>query len=254
MGRPVPLRDPRTALGSRGAAGAPWLEGTAPRAHEDDARSWAGGVVTARHPARFTSSIMPVLADAVTGYDRVLDPFAGTGRIHVLANFTVGVELEPEWAAMHPDTIVGDATTLPFGDASFDAVATSPTYGNRMADHHSASDPSRRTSYTHNLGRRLHPNNSGAMHWGEPYRQLHVAAWREVERVLRPGGRFVLNVKDHLKAGRRQPVTAWHVGVVLGLGFELYACVPVAVSGRRYGANRERIPYEVVLTFDKPTR
>jgi hypothetical protein len=47
---------------------------------------------------------------------------AGTGVIHELPNETIGVEIEPEWASMHPDTIVGDATRLPFPAESFDAV------------------------------------------------------------------------------------------------------------------------------------
>lgn len=74
---------------------------------------------------------------------RVLDPFAGIGRIHDLPARmadTIGVELEPEWAACRSRTIVGDATALPFGDASFDAVITSPCYGNRVSDHHEARD------------------------------------------------------------------------------------------------------------------
>ena len=54
-----------------------------------------------------------------------------------------------------------------FSDATFDMVVTSPTYGNRMADHHNAKDGRRRITYTHNLGRTLTPGNSGAMQWGE---------------------------------------------------------------------------------------
>lgn len=67
----------------------------------------------------------------------VLDPFAGVGGIHDLADDrwnTYGVELEPEWAHQHPRTRVGDATALEWGDDSVDVVATSPCYGNRMAD------------------------------------------------------------------------------------------------------------------------
>jgi hypothetical protein len=86
---------------------------------------------------------------------------------------TVEVELEPEWASQHPRTMVGDARALPLPDATFDMVVTSPTYGNRMTDHHNAKDGSRRITYTHNLGRTLTPGNSGAMQWGEDYRQLH---------------------------------------------------------------------------------
>lgn len=63
----------------------------------------------APHPARYTDSILGriavVLAD-VSG--RVLDPFAGTGRIHELRRpdlETFGVEIEPEWQRWQPRTI-----------------------------------------------------------------------------------------------------------------------------------------------------
>jgi tRNA G10 N-methylase Trm11 len=132
------------------------------------------------HPARFTPSIMEMfteLADRHHLHDaRVLDPFAGTGRVNDLGLDSVGVEIEPEWAGMSPRTLVGDATALPFPAGTFGAVITSPTYGNRMADHHDARDGSRRTTYRHLLGRPLSAGNAGAMQWGEPYQDLHRQA------------------------------------------------------------------------------
>src|SRR5437868_9381022 len=103
----------------------------------------------------------------------VLDPFAGVGGIHTLAALgiahTVGVELEPECALQHPRNIVGSALALPFPDDTFDAIVTSPCYGNRMADHHDAKDASRRNTYTHALGRPLAFANAGSLQWGDSY-------------------------------------------------------------------------------------
>ena len=125
------------------------------------------------HPAVFSDSILPVLASLLEPeHRRILDPFAGIGRVHELRGLlgwevdTVGVELEKEWADLHLDTHVGNALALEFSDGVVDAIVTSPTYGNRMADNHNAKDGSVRRSYTHDLGRQLTQDNSGAMQWG----------------------------------------------------------------------------------------
>ncbi len=182
----------------------------------------------------------------------MLDPFAGTGLVHQLGGFTVGVELEPEWASMSVNTIVGNALALPFPDASFTAVVTSPCYGNRLADHHVARDGSARHSYTHDLGRPLHAANAGAMQWGLEYCLFHQAAWEEVHRVLVPGGGFVLSIGDHVRKGARQRVSSWHRRTITKLGFAREFTVTVPLPGLRFGANRDaRIGHEYVYLFRK---
>lgn len=209
------------------------------------------------HPARYSPELLPIFAELLDGHSDVLDPFAGTGRIHELRDLieieTVGLELEPEWADLSPYTIEGDATDLPWTDDEFEAICTSPTYGNRLADSHNAADPERRRSYTHDLGRPLSEGSSGAMHWGDEYRDLHYKAWSEAVRVLRPGGRFVLNIKDHIRGGAQMPVSHWHVAtlVSLGLHFRPELSRGVQTGHLRQGANPERAGQELVLVFDK---
>lgn len=236
----------------------------------------AAGTKPPKHPARFSTELLPVFAEMlmppttviktiepegearVTPWLRVLDPFAGTGRIHRLAELgpfsTIGVEIEPEWAHMHERTFVGNALALQFDDDSFDAICTSPTYGNRFADKHNAQDGSVRRSYTHDLGRTLSPVNSGAMQWSEKYRVFHEVAWREARRVLKPGGKFVLNIKDHVRSGERQFVSGWHITTLARLGFTLQWHEAVITQGMRQGANADvRVDAEQVylLTLDK---
>lgn len=218
-----------------------------------------GDAASVRHPAKYSAGLTDLFAVTLDGFGRVLDPFAGVGGIHDLQSHdfdTVGVEIEPEWANQHPDTRVGNALSLPFDDNSFDAVCTSPTYGNRMADHHEAADASRRHTYRHTLGRTLHSDNSGQMQWGEAYRDFHQQAWLEVRRVLRPGGRFVLNVKDHIRGGKLQPVTGWHAMCCVALGFELRNIVAHAAPAMRHGANADARAgnAEPVLVFDLPSQ
>ncbi len=211
---------------------------------------------TVKHPAKFSPKVVELAAVHLAPFQRVLDPFAGVGLVHSLRLYgsweTVGVEIEPEWAEMHPRTLVGDALSLPFARESFDAVFTSPAYGNRLADHHNAQDGSPRRSYTHDLGRRLHANNSGTLHWGVNYRRFHFMAWGEMWRVLRPGGGLVLNIKNHIRGGVEIPVVEWHLNTLLSFGWGLSHIVPIEAKGMRFGQNyAARLDHEFLLVFNK---
>lgn len=203
-----------------------------------------------KHPCVFSDEIVDVLHTLVEPDDLVLDPFAGVGTIHQLNARTVGVELEPEWANCHPDTVVGDAHQLPFADDTFDVVCTSPVYGNRMSDHHEAKDGSKRITYRHVIGRPLSDNNAGMLQWGDAYREFHLTAWREAQRVLKPGGRFLLNVSDHIRGGERMQVTDWHLSTILDLGMTLQKMIPVHTQRMGFGANsKARVDHESVLVM-----
>jgi hypothetical protein len=214
------------------------------------------------HPAPFSDPILDTVAEHVRGARVVLDPFAGTGRVHELREAagverTIGVEIEEEWADRHPDTIHGDALQLGtlVEPESVDAIATSPTYGNRMADHHDARDDSVRLTYKHTLGRDLADGNSGQLQWGEEYRAFHRAAWSEAVAVLHPGGTFTLNIKNHVRAGEVQRVAEWHINTLMhDLGLRLVALDVVPTAGLMAGENADRrTAHEFVATFRKDT-
>lgn len=260
------------------------------------------------HPAKFSSPVLPEISAALDAYARrsttpprgrprgapggrvprlrVLDPFAGTGLIHTIDQHdTWAVEIEPEWATMHPRTIVGDATVLPFPKASFDAVATSPTYGNRLADQYDGRgtcrackgdglrhkmgvtyldqacercggegrDNSKRYTYRLALGRPLHPRNTGRMQWGPAYWHMHWSAWVEARRVLRPGGLMALNISNHYRGKELMPVVGWHRARLQELGFVYRGSVEIETRRMRHGANHDaRDESEHLLTFTAP--
>lgn len=242
----------------------------------------------AAHPAKFTDTVLDNFEALCHVYhpNLILDPFAGTGRVHSLPGFTVGVEIEPEWAEMDRRTIQGNALALPFAEKTFDAVITSPTYGNRMADHHLATEKCkacngtglvawtgngpigvrglmkcpkcdgrgrreyRRLTYRHMLGRELHPMNSGQLQWGWKYQGFHEQAWREAQRVLKTDGLLMINVSNHIRSGREVDVVGWHRAACVTLGFVLLDKVEVDTPRMRFGANRDlRIDHEVILVL-----
>lgn len=208
------------------------------------------------HPAVYSDALLPIMAEMLRDCHYVLDPFAGTGKIFQLKKWLPetrfeAVEIEPEWAAYDTRITLGNALYLPWPNDTFDGVCVSPAYGNRMADHHEAKDASRRITYKHKLGRDLSHMNTGAMQWGEMYKWSHYAAWLEAKRVLVRGGKFVLNIKDHVRKGRVMPVTAWHIGTLRDLGFELLDHVTVDCPGMGFGQNRDaRVPFESVILFE----
>lgn len=201
------------------------------------------------HPAKFSPVILDYFKLCLPGSALVLDPFAGTGLLASIPGIRpVCVEIEPDWATQ----VCADAAQLPFRDATFDAVATSPTYGNRMADHHNAQDGSKRHTYTHYIGHKLHHRNSGVLQWSLEYRAFHLFAYVEIIRTLKPGGRFVLNMSDHYRHGALQPVTDWHVTALMGLGLDHVQNFQVPTPRNKHGANGHLRPdHETVALFVK---
>ena len=217
----------------------------------------------AKHPAPYTDALLPIMAGLLPkGPALILDPFCGTGKVARLQSWLpnaifYGYEIEPEWAeqARAAGCIVttGDCRQMHYPNNYITAICTSPTYANRLADHHAARDNSPRHTYRHTLGRPLSPGNSGQLQWGDAYRAFHLEAWTECRRVLQPGGFLVLNVKDHIRKGELQPVTNWHAVTLLMLGFTCTARVHVPCPGQRHGANGHlRVNYESVLLFRAP--
>lgn len=200
----------------------------------------------ARHPARYSAALLPVLARYLQPGWRVLDPFGGVGGLAKLARIGADIVIgEIEYPilaqAAGQRRVNADATTLPFPSESFDCIVTSPTYGNRMADHAlNWNKDSHYNTYDRAFGFKLHPRNTGGFNFGEAYRQLHRAAWSECQRVLKPGGLFILNISDHIRNGEQVKVSQWHLDCLFDLGFELGETFSVKTPRLRYGANHDK--------------
>lgn len=220
--------------------------------------------MTKAHPAPFNRDALEVIRTWLKQDEwkapKILDPFAGVGRIHELRpEFeTYGVEIEPEWAEASPYTVTGDMFELKelMRDESnilplyFDMIVTSPVFGNRMSDHHDAKDDSRRITYRHTIGRPLHENNSGRLNWGAKYRDFHERAYKVLSGV---GAKdFILNIKDHIRGGQRIYVSEFHIDTIRGLGWELVETEFIKTGGVRDGQNYNiRVSGELVAWFKK---
>lgn len=246
--------------------------------------------VVPRHPAKFSKPILDAIRQELVawvaehGPVRALDPFAGVGGIHDLRDAggveTVGVELQPEWARAHPDTIVGDALGLAeirdqLGDVN--AVVTSAVYPTRMTDSHDAREVCSacggqgqtagplgtpcekclgtgrrdhvRNTYTHCLreaGYEPAPGSSVTMKWAKPYRDFHEAAVDQWFQILPPESLVIVNMSNHQQTQKigGEPVVVEHRVVEWWVNLLLYKGCRLdhvrRVSTRRNGHGANR--------------
>ena len=210
--------------------------------------------VSQSHPAKYTDVLLPTMAKMLKGRTRILDPFGGTGKVFLLNGWLPNAQIEAveleQGFIKHPKTTLGNALYLPWPDDYFDAICTSPTYGNRMGDTLLDSGDYKRMTYTARLGKKLHPDNSGALQWGPKYRDFHERAWTEARRVLVQDGSLVLNIKDHIRGGKQMHVTDWHIECLESLGFWVMRHSHIETPGMTRGQNGDaRVPYESVIHF-----
>lgn len=254
------------------------------------------------HPAKYPTEVLVELDHVVSAEAdrrgkrlRILDPMAGVGRIHRFdeaAHRVVGNELEPEWAiqGLPGLTTVRDATDLPFPADSFNVWATSPSYGNRLADSHDAKDAckkcdgtgvkpetdpprrcpnckgdglSARNTYRAKLGRKPTGGSGSVLQWGPSYRRTHGAMLGEALRVTEGGGLLVVNIANHLRTvgpegNRRQEeqrVTEWWLNEMMALGCNVVEVRAVRTRKLLQGQNYEaRTDGEKILVMRTPEK
>jgi len=214
-----------------------------------------------KHPAKYTDKFIPIFAEKLKNCENVLDPFAGVGKLaaikdHGYRGKVYCNELEKEWMTSCLYNVdywnIGDAENLPYNSNIFDAICTSPTYGNRMADHHKAKDSSKRITYTHCLGRDLTDGNTGKMQWGADYREKHKKIYFECKRVLKNDGLFIVNISNHIRKGEIVDVVGWHKNCLVEAGLLFIEEIKIDTNRMGFGANAKlRVETESILIFKK---
>ena len=214
-----------------------------------------------KHPAVYTDKFIPIFADKLNGCSNVYDPFAGTGKIALIKEYGFSgeiycCEIEPEWTRQFDGVdfwFIGDSAGTKFlPENKFDAICTSPTYGNRMADHFNAKDSSKRITYRHFLGHPLKEENTGRMQWGEKYQNKHIEIYNELSRVLKVGGKFILNISDHIRKGEIVNVSDWHKNTLIRLGFNVIDDLKIETPRMGFGQNRKlRVSHERIIELRK---
>lgn len=240
-----------------------------------------------KFPAKFSAPILEQIALELRArliMGTVLDPYGGIGGIHALRDAvpgldTVAVEIEPEFAACHPDTLCGDSRLLGevLGDraGTITAVVTSPDYGNRLADQYLGSEnekcrrcdgfgtntdgdrcsncagsgkaPSRRMGYAIALGRKCDPRSGARYQFGKKYRDLHLGILGAVVDTVPPGTLLIYNVSSSIAEKGYRPVMEWWVTEIARRA-DIKALVPIETDRLKFGANYDaRVPAEHLI-------
>lgn len=249
----------------------------------------------ADHPAEYSPEVLEAIDDVLAANHplspraglRILDPYAGKGSglegWLATGYDAVGVELEPEWSCASSAIVQGSALDLAAVlPGTFDALITSPCYGNRMADNHEAKDPckacvpgvghapsidssgapcrtckgtglSPRITYRRKLGRMPSAGSAAVLQWGNSYRDHHQRFIHSALEVLEPEALMIVNMKNHIRDGREQLVTEWWLNVLLVRGCRLLEVRPVRTQGMGFGANADaRTDREFLIVVRAP--
>jgi DNA modification methylase len=213
-----------------------------------------------KNPAKFTDSILEEIAKQVNHKNIkgvCLDPFAGSGKIAKIKQFT-NIEIhcndiEDGWKEDYDvDVWYHQDAEFLVTDRTFDAIITSPTYGNRMADHHKANDGSRRITYTHRYGQKLSDGNTGVMHFGKEYKDKHTRIFTNLRKLLKSNGLLMVNVSNFIRNGEEVDVVGWWKDMLTNVGFSFIEDVPIATPRMKFGANRtKRVQNENLLIWKR---
>jgi tRNA G10 N-methylase Trm11 len=213
-----------------------------------------------KHPAKYSNHFIPVLANLASKYNlhNIIDVFGGTGKIGLLKSllpnlYITNNDIEPEWSQMGFENGCDECLTFDVANMStiednkYDAIITSPTYGNGLA---AKTMTGLRYNYSIFLGKVVNENNTGGMCFGKSYKQKHLDCITEMKRILKPSGILILNMKNFIRLGQEVPVVQWWFDSLVAGGFEMLEDIQIPVSSLRHGQNGNiRTKIEHVMVF-----
>jgi DNA modification methylase len=238
------------------------------------------GEASFTHHAKMNLNLLQAVLDRYTDPgDLVLDPMGGTGSVLVgllTGRHVATGDIEIQWAHLLKQNQISlahrsiiafatsgltaqwDAARLPLASGQADMVLTSPPYYDTFSNWDASSNILEERHNRHGLSYGVHRQQVANLHVYEDYLRAMREIYAEAKRILRPGGKLVLVVKDVIRGGRVVPVVRDNELLVRALGFSLVDRFDVPARGTRFrNVNRVKLgqeapPIEPVLVFDCP--
>lgn len=204
-----------------------------------------------KHQGRANLNLLSALLQYAPAGQIVLDPMGGTGSILLALDYQHPVltrELESHWALvaeMNRKSISRgrliafsspavccqwNANRLPLADSSIPCIITSPPYWDMLSDWHIKSKGLQDAHEVYGPAYGTHPDNLGNVHIYEDYLRAMAQVYRECHRVLGPGQKLVLILKDRVHKFNRVPLVTDTIGLCTALGFSLIDTVERKVN------------------------
>jgi len=232
------------------------------------------------HHAKFNLNLVQAIVDRYSDPgDLVVDPMGGTGSIYV-AGITgrrvAAGDIELQWARLLRDNAAlmatrsffalsmlaaqWDAANLPIASGRVDLIVSSPPYFDVFSDWDIKSNylVNDDKLNEHGIAYGVHPQQIANIHIYENYLRMMRSIYAEAKRVLRPGGKLVLVLKNVIRGGRTVPVVDDNVSLVMAVGgFRLIERFDVPARGTQF-RNIQQVKLgqaapesEPVLVFEK---
>lgn len=232
-----------------------------------------------KHSGRANLNLISTLLQYATAGEIVLDPMGGTGSILIATDHQHPVicgELESHWAfvseanrkSIAVQRLIAastpalccqwDAGRLPLASGSIPFIITSPPYWDMLSDWHINSKGLQDSHEVFGNAYGVDPRNLGNVHIYEDYLAAMATVYRECFRLLGPGQKLVLILKDRVHKFKRVPLVRDTIALCTALGFSLVSHIEREVipslhrrTNMLHNPDSETVDTEAALIFSK---